>query len=38
MASKTKPVEPMIPALAQRVIDDPDGEAWHREARARWRD
>src|SRR3990172_6785939 len=36
MASKTKPVEAKIPELATRVVDDPDGEAWHREARARW--
>jgi len=36
MASKTKPVEPKIPELAQRVVDDPDGEEWHREAQARW--
>ena len=36
MASKTKPVEPKIPELAQRVVDDPDGQEWYREARARW--
>ena len=36
MASKTKPVEPKTPELAQRVVDDPDGQEWHREARARW--
>lgn len=36
MASKTKWVEPKIPQLATRVVDDPEGQAWHREARARW--
>ena len=36
MASKTKPVEPKIPPLAQRAVDDPDDQEWHREARARW--
>src|SRR3972149_2044973 len=30
------PAEPKIPQLAQRAIDDPDGEAWNKEARARW--
>lgn len=36
MASNTKPVEPKTPQLAQRVVDDPEGQEWHREARARW--
>ena len=36
MTSKTKSVEPKIPELAQRVIDDPDGQEWHRKAGARW--
>lgn len=36
MSAKTKPVEPKLPELAQRVVDDPDGEAWHSEARQRW--
>lgn len=36
MASKTEPVEPNVPELAKRVIDDRDGEAWHSEARQRW--
>lgn len=36
MASKTKPIEPTMPHLAQRAVDDPDDRAWHRDSRARW--
>lgn len=36
MAAKTKSMEPKTPELAKRVVDDPDGEAWHGEARQRW--